>query len=749
MLPSPPFSHRLLALCILAFTAGPVHAQIAIEEEDRPRIEELTFRGVQRVDEDDLRESLFTEATTCKSIVFQPFCWVTDSGTFVEKHYLDRIELERDELRTRIFYYQRGYRDAQVVSEVLPTGAGVAVTFTIQEGTPTRVRSVAVRQTDPVLDERQIAATRLPTEGEPVNLIELDSVKVRLLEELQNRGYADAQARDSIGVFPDEADALVEITIDPGRKTTIKDFVIRGNDKVSERTIRRSIDLQPNDLYQRDELLRSQRRLHESNLFRQTLLTVEDSPDSAKTVVVSVREAPLRAFRTGFGFNTVDFVQTEVGFTRYNWLGGARRLDLHAAIGNLLAPQLNGVAFFYDHDLSPIGLSGEDGNPYLDPTWQLGADLTQPWFLSPKNSLGTGIFAHRRSVPSIVIDRGYGASASFTRRIADGVPLSAEYRFEFSAVEAGDVYFCVNFGVCDSPTTASLRESHRLSPLRLGLLVDRGTDPLFPTSGYNARLDFEHASRFTASDFRYNRLWGEISRYISLGPGVLAGRVRAGWIRPLDSTDDALNRADSRDVSRDGGGIVHPRKRFYAGGSRSVRGYSENQLGPRVLTIAPEKLEDAGGVEACVAGGIGTCDLAVIPSDDFQPRPVGGTTVLEASLEYRFPIWEEIGGAVFIDGATVGAEGGELPATDRKSSVTPGFGIRYASPVGPIRVDLGIRPTLSEELPVITEIIADDGTRRIVELGQTKIYDPLDDSGGWFGQVLERLTLHLSIGEAF
>jgi len=740
MLRPPPHSPRLLAFCIFAFTAGPVHAQFAVEGRDPPRIEELTFRGVEHVDEDDLRESLFTQATTCKSIVLQPFCWVTSSGTFLEKHYLDRTELERDELRTRVFYYRRGFRDAGVVSEVRPAGDGVAVTFTIQEGTPTRVRTITVRQTDPVLDESQIAATRLPTEGEPVSLIELDSVRVRMLEVLQNHGYADAQVRDTVGVDPDEATARVEISIDPARKTSIEDIVIRGNDEVSDRTIRRSIGLQPGDLYRRDELLESQRRLYESNLFRQTLITIEDTPDSAKTVVVSVREAPLRAFRTGFGFNTVDFVQTELGFTRYNWVGGARRLDLRAALGNLLAPQLNGVAFFYDHDLSPLGLSDEDGNPYLDPTWQLGADLTQPWFLSPKNSLGTSIFAHRRSVPSIVIDRGYGASASFTRRIADGAPFSAEYRFEISTVEAGDVYFCVNFGVCGRPTIASLRESHRLSPFRLGLLVNRADDPLFPTSGYNARLDFEHASGFTASDFRYNRLSGEISRYISLGPGIIAGRVRAGWIRPLGSTVDALDLADVR---------VHPRKRFYAGGSRSVRGYSENQLGPRVLTIAPEKLEDAGGAEACVAGGAGTCDLTAIPSDDFQPRPVGGTTVLEGSLEYRFPIWEEIGGAIFVDAATVGAEGGELPATDRKSAVTPGFGIRYASPVGPIRVDLGIKPTLTEELPVITEIIADDGTRRIVELGQTKIYDPLDDSGGWFRQVIDRLTLHLSIGEAF
>jgi outer membrane protein assembly factor BamA len=302
----------------------------------------------------------------------------------------------------------------------------------------------------------------------------------------------------------------------------------------------------------------------------------------------------------------------------------------------------------------------------------------------------------------------------------------------------------VNYGVCGRPTIASLRESHRLSPFRIVLLVDRADDPLFPTTGYNARLDLEHASGVTASEFRYNRASGEISRYLSLGPGVLAGRLRAGWVRPLETTESLGLGADGSGES-----ILHPRKRFYAGGSRSVRGYEENQLGPRVLTIAPEELEEAGGVDACVAGGEGTCDLSLVPSSDFQPRPVGGTRLIEGSIEYRFPVWGEVGGAVFVDAATVGAEGIELPATDRKTAVTPGFGIRYASPVGPIRVDLGIKPTLREDLPVITESEAADGSRRIVELRQTKMYDPLEDSSGWFRQILDRLTLHLSIGEAF
>jgi hypothetical protein len=80
-----------------------------------------------------------------------------------------------------------------------------------------------------------------------------------------------------------------------------------------------------------------------------------------------------------------------------------------------------------------------------------------------------------------------------------------------------------------------------------------------------------------------------------------------------------------------------------------------------------------------------------------------------------------------------------------KAAVTPGFGVRYLSPVGPIRVDFGINPGLSETLPVVTEDVV-NGQTRLVTLDQKRVYHPVR---GGFNGVLDRLTLHLSIGEAF
>jgi hypothetical protein len=79
----------------------------------------------------------------------------------------------------------------------------------------------------------------------------------------------------------------------------------------------------------------------------------------------------------------------------------------------------------------------------------------------------------------------------------------------------------------------------------------------------------------------------------------------------------------------------------------------------------------------------------------------------------------------------------------RRTALTPGFGFRYRSPVGPIRADIGINPGRSESLPVVTESIV-NGQKTLVTLQQRRIYAPNGGSG-----ILNRMVLHLSIGEAF
>ena len=741
------------SLIAFSLIALPLHAQD--DEMERLEVEEIDFDGVRSVDKDELAEGLATQASGCRSILLAPICMLTDHPWFVERQYLDRPEFERDLLRIRVFYWRRGFREAQVDTTVSPDGDEVSIRFAVTEGRPTLVSSITVLQEGRTVlpDERIEDLVRIRA-GQPLNLLALDSTLAVLQEELFRLGHSDAEVHtDTIIVDAEQYAAAIRITMIPRWETHVGRITVRGLDNVEEDVVLRSLELQPGDLFTRDGLLGSQRTLYESGLYRQAAIAIlEDpaAPDSIKDLQVTVAEAPLREVQLSGGFNTVDFMQVEPRFTRYNFLGGGRQLNMRLAVGNLLAPQLNGVFPF--HDVTPDALGPGEEDRFLRPNWQVSADLNQPWLFSPRNSMGLALFAHRRSSPGIVIDRGFGTSITFTRRTAFRAPVSLSYRLEVTEVEAGDVYFCQSFGVCELSTIDALRGRQRLSPLSLSFFTDRSNDLFFPTSGYVLRADAEHASAFTLSDFRYNRVSGEMARYFAAGRGALALRLRAGWVRNLASTAQGVGASQADDEV-----ILHPRKRFYAGGSQSVRGYGENQLGPRVLTVSPEALmaprvlASGDTVPGCSAADIQnrTCDPTGVAASSFQPRATGGTGLIEASIEYRFPLWRELRGALFLDGAFVG-EGAIRDIARGAGAITPGVGVRYQTPAGVIRVDLGVRPTLVERLPVITQTTADSlGRPRIVRLEEQFTYDPLEGSKSGLRQIFNRLQLHLSIGQAF
>jgi outer membrane protein insertion porin family len=698
---------------------------------------------VSAVKEADLLQNIYTTASYCNSFILKPFCWISKSKYFFTRKYLDHKELERDVLRIRVFYWKRGYREAEVDTAVVPRGRNqVGVTFSIKEGSPTIVADVIVNQpTPPLLSQKEINRRVLLGKDGPLNLIRLDSSRVFLQSTLFDKGYADAEVDTAVAVDTASRTAVVSFTLDPKYLTTVEDILIDGNEGVSDKTIGKSLTFRVGDIFRRSEILRSQRALYESNLFRRAAIEPRPpidiaTPDSAKVVVVTVQESPPREARLSAGFNTIDFVQVEGRYADYNFFGSARHLEIQAAVGNLFAKSLNGRGIFHN---ASVPLTSSLAR-YFVPTYNASISLTQPWFWSPQNELSLSLFTHRRSAPGIYVDRGYGTSATFTRDVTERAPASVNYRFEISKVDAGDVYFCINYGVCDAPTLNALRGNQKLSPFGITASIDRTNDPFSPNRGFRANGSVESASAFTGSDFRYNRAVIDGAAFYQVRRrGVIGAHARIGWVSPLGSTDQALGVGGVV-----GGNVLHPRKRFYAGGSHSVRGFGENQLGPRVLTVPIGNLQRNDSLNlACTSGtDVTTCDPGVLKDRDFEPRPLGGNFVVEGSVEARFPVWRELIGAAFVDAGMVRQKSNPgLPRS--RAAVTPGFGVRYRSPVGPIRADIGFNPGTTESLPVVTENIV-NGQRTLVTLQTPRTYAPASGGG-----ILKRMVLHLSIGEAF
>ena len=298
-----------------------------------------------------------------------------------------------------------------------------------------------------------------------------------------------------------------------------------------------------------------------------------------------------------------------------------------------------------------------------------------------------------------------GVNLALVRSLARNTLLSLAYRPQLSRLEAAEVFFCTSFLACAPSDIEIVQGTNWLAPVALGLSTNSTDNLLNPRSGYRGAVDVEHASRLTGSNYAYNRVLAELSLYRGLGGGsVVASRLRVGWVGPGEF---ALLRRNGF-----GSKVVHPQKRFFAGGSNSVRGFAQNRLGPKVLTVSAERLllpDTAGGqgVPLCSVADVVSlaCDAGGLATGEFTPQPTGGTRVIEGNFEYRFPLTARaFEGVIFVDFGHVWTEGQEVALSDLVW--TPGLGVRYYSTIGPIRLDLGYRASGEEQLQVVTSQVA-------------------------------------------
>ena len=735
----------LMSVALIA-PAIVVHAQAT--SSSGALVTAVKVNGVHAVDADELRDGLVTRASACKSIIYTPICRFSRAGTFTQREYLDPLEMQRDAIRIRLFYWRRGYRDAAVKVTSQAKSGRVAVAFDVTENEPTRIDTLVVDQSDTVLPRLVVRNALTVQSGDALNMVALDSARLSLRNALWNRGFADGKVEIDTSAVSNEANrGPVTIAVRSGRRTVVGSVRIEGNTAIESRTVRRLIQLEPGDLYRREDLLESTRALYLSGLFNSVEIKAEPTTDSVKVIVATVGEAPLRRLEVTGGVTTVDFLQLDAEWTRNHFMGGARRLTVRGTMSNLLARNLNGSTFFYD---VTSGARAAERDQFLRPTWSAGVDFLQPWAFGPSNQIGASIYTHRRSVPGVVTDVGAGATMAFTHSPNLRTSATLGYTFEASAIEASDVYFCVSVGLCVRNAIDAVSKRNPLAPISVVASFDNTNDPFVPRRGVRARIDLEHASQYTGSDFAFNRITATASTYRRMTrQSVLAARLRLGAVRALANTNMLLGIEDANAAP-----VLHPRKFFFSGGSRSVRGYGENQLGPRVLTIDPARLTDTTLAAPCLNASLidGSCDPNTpgIRAGDFQPRPLGGTRLVEANVELRFPVLASLGlsGAVFVDGAVVGTTR-FTALLGSTATITPGFGVRFVTPVGPVRLDLGVRPRVVERLPVITQVTAADSSVRLVTLTTPRRFDQAEATGGFLKQIFSRLTLHLAIGPAF
>jgi outer membrane protein insertion porin family len=745
----------LLAGLLVAVLLPGCVQDLEAQTPSRPEVVSLRFEGNESFGDRALRNAIVTRQTECRSFVLQPFCW-TGREFALDRSFLTPRTFRADFARVQLFYYIRGYRQAQVDTVVdRLEETRVALTFLIEEGTPIRITDLQITGVADQTLRNQVARDLPIGVGQPLDLNLLDVARDTLTRRMRDEGYAHTDVLRNIDIDLETLEAQVEFDVYTGPLARFGEIEIVGNEQVSDRVIRRMLPFREGDFYSQEELFEAQRTIYNLEIFQHAAIEqdLEHVPDSLVPLRVEVAEGRTHRVRTGLGWNSAECFTGEGRWSSRNFRGGARRLVLRGGVSNI------GTGQFEDSICSGAGT-----DVYGDLNWVVSAEFTQPVIWSARNSFTTSVFAERQSLQDVFVREAVGINTSMTRSLGQGTSVGVFYRPQLARLAAAEIFFCTTFLVCDPQDIDVLQASNLLAPVGVQFSRDETDRAFSPTAGYTLLFDVEHASGGTVSDFDYERAVGEVTWFHGLPRDVvLATRLRGGWLNagPFRGLGAELELERPR--------IAHPQKRFYAGGANSVRGYAQNQLGPRVVSVEVEDLvfpvADAAD-PLCIPEQIvdRSCDVDSLGEDRFFSRPTGGSNLVEGSLELRFPVWGPfLRGVTFVDFGQVWDRSSEV--TVGELAAAPGIGLRYSTPIGPVRVDLAYRPRRSERVPVVTSSLRpfdpdrDSQADRIrsrngetldwVRLDELAPLDPrltlAEDPGFSF----RRLQLHFSIGQAF
>ena len=689
-----------------------------------PEVSRITFEGNAAFPDGDLENAILTAATSCRTFLFVfplPLCPLTDWGMAHSREYLDEGELPLDVLRLRLYYRQRGFRAATVDTTMTREGSKVGIQFDVVEGEPTRIRSVEVVGGETLLDSAAVAEDLTLVVGSPLDLVALGESERRLAERLRKRGYVHAQVLREYFVPTATLEADVTLRVEPGPRVRVGDVRIVGSGEVGDGVIEELLRFSPGDWFSEERIVESQRSLYSLQALRWANIASERRSDTDTLIDlrVEVAPAPKRSLQTGLGLRTDECVQGQASLIYRNFLGDARILRITGRVSNLLAGELQGEFPCTDVSSNPV---------YQELNYLAEVGFEQPVFSDGRNSLRGSVYTERETVPDLYVRNAVGGQVSFSRRLQRTMQLTLGYQPALTsfAEESADIYFCVNFGVCDPEDIEVLAEANWLSPVTALWTYDRTDNPFAATRGWYLAVEFENAGDLTLSDYQYTRgtIDGAVFRQASQTV-VVGAHVRTGAILPY--TGNVLEGNVTTDA------VVHPQKRFFAGGPQSVRGFGLNLLGPTVLVL--DEADCASYVDFNV------CAEDVAPTT-FNERPLGGNSVFEGSVEARFRAGDRWTVAGFVDFGQVWETVDDRTAL----AVTPGAGVRFRSPVGPLRFDVGYNPTGSKFKPVV--VVLDNGS--IEEVVNPVLYDPFTwDDPSTLTEIWRRIRIQFSIGEAF
>ncbi len=588
-----------------------------ISEGDRAFVTEVDFIGNDHLTSKELRKVMKTRKKNLLS-------FLNKSGLFKE----DDFKADLDSLRN--YYNSKGYIDMMVkdVKYENPGPNRLKVTITVFEGiqytvgkidftgnvifSNAELRSYRGFQVIRMSEGKVYSPRAWAPEGkEPdENLPSLDNDIKRIRDLYGTRGYIDMEVTPErqANVESGKIDILYHIV--ENSQSYVEQIIIQGNNRTKDKVIRRELAVTPGEIYDSVRADQSKKRLENLQYFEKVDISPQDTTvPNRKNMVVTVEEKRTGSVTFGAGFSSVDSLLGFVEITQGNF-----------DIFNF--PYFTGGGEKFRVRLQ-YGLERQD----------FEVSFKEPWFLEQRLALGYDLFYHNATYLSNYYDqRNFGASVSLSRAFGPFWAGSITY-----TLQDFDIY---NFQ--NNPSPEIIREGgYRTdSSITLGMSFDNRDSVLLSRHGVHADFSAEFAGGPLLGQTNIYKFQADAQKYILLPYDMILTIAGATGV------------ADYYDGSSE----VPLFDRFFLGGSRSIRGFGNRDIGPV----------------------------------DQNNEPLGGDTMAYTNIELTFPIIDRVRGAVWNDAGFLDARSFHYTDALQEGDAAAGIGLRLNLPIGPLRLDYGI-----------------------------------------------------------
>jgi outer membrane protein assembly complex protein YaeT len=546
--------------------------------------------------------------------------------------------IRRDQESIVSLYRSNGFRDATVKAETVRDFDGkkgdVAVTVRIVEGPQYIVSKLTIEGTKSV-DIARFRPTLSSTVGQPFSEYSVATDRESIINHYYENGFAGAtfEYGSKPGAKPTDVELTYRIT--EGKRQTVRRVIVSGLGTVKQKLVDKQIRFGPGDPLSPAKMAEAQRRLYDLGIFAKVDMAVQnpDGDDEEKYVVYDLEEARRYSFTTGFGAQLANIGGSNAATSLSDPAGStgfSPRVSLDATRIDV---------FGVGHTISfRSRYSSFDQRALIDYL------APKPFDLEHFDLNFTILYDNSHDVRTFNATREEG-SIQLTERISKS--LTGFYKFTYRNVDVSDLKI--------SPLLLPhIVQSVRIGALSANFIQDRRDDPTDAHKGMYNTLELSYASHIFGSQSDFLRLLARDATYHPLTKKLTLARETSFGMQP------AFRIAPGTDTSDP---IPLP-ERFYGGGGNSLRAFPENQAGPRD------------------------------PSTGF---PLGGSALFFNSTELRFPLLgENLNGVLFHDMGNVFDKLSDMSLSFHQNGPTDfnytvhavGFGLRYRTPIGPLRLDL-------------------------------------------------------------